>query len=310
MNIIIITSGIPRFLAPLAEKFNVIGILDSNKKRSSFNSRLLKIYDSIFFRSSSKYSLEYFCEKNKINYSRYLNNEVAFKFISNQNPDLILVYSMTHLLPNYIWSFPKLGTINLHTSYLPYLKGPNPVFWNYYFFNLTPGATVHFIDEGEDTGDIILQEKIKLEIGDSSRVYFDKIEGVLATKLISESIFRIRNNDVPRKKQSFAHIGQRARRINKDEHESLVEWKEWSIEHIYHFLRGTEEWLNAIKQPRFDWLGFRWTFYKYDSVKSPKDFELKIFLFWGKIKLNNGSIYFKIDFSIISILRNFINYGK
>lgn len=80
-------------------------------------------------------------------------------WVKSLSPDLIVVYSMSQLLKENIYSIPRFGTINLHPSYLPEYRGPNPIFWMYYNMEKQGGVTVHYIDQGEDTGNIILQKR-------------------------------------------------------------------------------------------------------------------------------------------------------
>ena len=78
-------------------------------------------------------------------------------WIRDKNPDLIVVYSMPFCLRRGIL-FSSLGTINLHTALLPKYRG-RTYLWTYYYFDMDTGVTVHYIDKGEDTGDIVLQKR-------------------------------------------------------------------------------------------------------------------------------------------------------
>ena len=77
------------------------------------------------------------------------------------NPDLIVSYNYRHILNKEIFSYPKLGTINMHISYLPYNRGADPNLWSH--LGGTPtGVSIHLMDEGIDTGPIICQKLIPL----------------------------------------------------------------------------------------------------------------------------------------------------
>ncbi|WP_394339091.1 formyltransferase family protein [Methanosarcina sp. UBA289] len=78
--------------------------------------------------------------KNPYYYLRKGENENLEKWMKNLQPDLI-VYSMSHLLKENIFSIPKFGTINIHYSHLPEYRGPAPLFWEYYDYVLNPGVT-------------------------------------------------------------------------------------------------------------------------------------------------------------------------
>jgi methionyl-tRNA formyltransferase len=70
--------------------------------------------------------------------------------------------------------FPK-GSINLHPAFLPYNRGAYPNVWS--IVERTPaGVTLHYIDEGLDTGDIIAQEKVMVEMTDTGGTLYRKLE--------------------------------------------------------------------------------------------------------------------------------------
>nr|WP_263326541.1 formyltransferase family protein [Neobacillus sp. Marseille-Q6967] len=73
--------------------------------------------------------------------------------------DFIISYGYRYIIPKEVVDFYKDRIINLHISYLPWNKGADPNLWS--FLEETPkGITIHYIDEGIDTGDIIVQKEI------------------------------------------------------------------------------------------------------------------------------------------------------
>ena len=81
-------------------------------------------------------------------------NERGINFIISYNYTFIIQPEVLHLLPNRV--------INLHISYLPYNRGANPNIWS--FIENTPaGVTIHEVDNGIDSGDILLQELIEFD---------------------------------------------------------------------------------------------------------------------------------------------------
>ena len=79
--------------------------------------------------------------------------------VISANYDFILSYGYRYILPKEIVHFYKNKIINLHISYLPWNRGADPNFWS--FMDDTPkGVSIHFIDEGIDTGDVIFQERV------------------------------------------------------------------------------------------------------------------------------------------------------
>jgi methionyl-tRNA formyltransferase len=86
-------------------------------------------------------------------------NRLNLKFLKTIKPDLIVSYNYKYIIPKEILKNFKI--INLHISYLPYNRGAHPNIWSH-LENTPKGVTIHFIDEGIDTGDIIVQKKVVL----------------------------------------------------------------------------------------------------------------------------------------------------
>lgn len=99
--------------------------------------------------------------------------------LSKLKPDIIVSYNYRHIIRKEVISaFPK-NIINLHISYLPYNRGSNPNFWSF-MDNSPKGVTIHLIDEGLDTGDILIQKKIAF---DESKLTFSESYQMLHTRI-------------------------------------------------------------------------------------------------------------------------------
>ena len=102
------------------------------------------------------------------------------------------------LQPSFLSLFPK-GCINLHPAYLPYNRGVHPNVWS--IVDKTPaGVTVHYIDEGLDTGDIIAQQEVLIEPTDTGSTLYSKLERA-ALELFQRTWPLIESGKAPRKKQ-------------------------------------------------------------------------------------------------------------
>jgi methionyl-tRNA formyltransferase len=92
----------------------------------------------------------------------YTEEKVDIQLVKGYNPDIIVSYNYRHILKKDILGIPEKGAINLHISYLPWNRGTHPNIWS--FIEDTPkGVTIHYIDEGVDTGDILLQKEVLIE---------------------------------------------------------------------------------------------------------------------------------------------------
>lgn len=166
-------------------------------------------------------------------------------FLNKVQPDILCVASLSMLLPNEVLAIPRHGAINLHPSKLPKYPGPFPWFWQYYDCELEIGVTVHALDANEDTGPILKQDSIKIEIGTDIFKAMNLVAPVGA-RLIADALDEIEAGSATyTPQQSHGHF--RARLVERDE--KLVEWDSWPIERVWHFLRGTYPWLDSVLYP-------------------------------------------------------------
>lgn len=163
-------------------------------------------------------------------------------FVRKQKPDIICVAAMSQLLREEVYSVPPHGAINFHPALLPNYRGPRPLLWQYYFMESQGGATIHYIDQGEDTGDIIKQRNIPIYTGMPNSELVEKIIEA-GTQLMIEALEDIRNGTVQRVSQKNLSCPFRARHLVRDE--QLIQW-DWPIERVWHFFRGTSAQTNRI----------------------------------------------------------------
>jgi methionyl-tRNA formyltransferase len=88
--------------------------------------------------------------------------KITTELIHSNNINFIVSYGYCHILEKDILDLFPDRAINLHISYLPFNRGVNPNFWS--FVENTPkGVTIHYLDEGIDTGDVIVQERVEFD---------------------------------------------------------------------------------------------------------------------------------------------------
>lgn len=230
-----------------SEICSVVGIIEC-APRIKLNRQLVNVLLA-FVRSLCGKTLYGYAKKRNIPYfyMKYSDDTLS-KWVGALHPDLIVVFSMSQLLKESIFSIPKYGTINLHPALLPKYRGPNPDFWQYYNTDLTRGVTVHYIDKGEDTGDILLQKSFVSPLGMTSVEVRDKLISKIGVNLLLSAIQNIET--LPRIKQPSSSPTPRARNIKSEEHSMIIDWNAWNVERVWHFLRGTQDWLNAISPPK------------------------------------------------------------
>ncbi|WP_394866593.1 methionyl-tRNA formyltransferase [Paraclostridium bifermentans] len=137
---------------------------------------------------ADKFNLNLYEEKN-INDQNFLNK------IKSLNLDLIVCVNFDQILKKDIINLPTIGCINTHASLLPKYRGRAPLNWAMINGEKYSGVTVHFIDEGIDTGDIILQEKIKIDEDDYICDLLNKVKNTYP-KIVLNAIQSLENNNI------------------------------------------------------------------------------------------------------------------
>ena len=119
--------------------------------------KLNKKFPKILFLGYKQTSLIDFLSKNC---ELIISDEsINASFCKEQNFDFLISYGYKFILKNDILSLFKKAAINLHISYLPYNRGSDPNFWSF-MENSPKGVSIHYMDAGLDTGDIIAQKEL------------------------------------------------------------------------------------------------------------------------------------------------------
>lgn len=154
-----------------------------------------------------------------VDYLRSLDDEIIcttepidLTFTETRLIDFIISYRYRFKIKKEIIdSFPG-KIINLHISLLPQNRGADPNFWS--FFENTPkGATIHYVDEGIDTGDIIVQKEIFFSKGETLRTSYEKLQQEIQS-LFRENWGNIKNGKCNREKQVDSGSFHKSRHID------------------------------------------------------------------------------------------------
>ena len=308
LRVLIITQGISRIVNPLvSSEHAIVGIVES-APRQKINPSLIQST----YRSLKKFTgeLPRFCRRESLAYY-YLKKSDDSRFIiwlKHQDPDVIVVHGMAHLIKAEALSIPNLGVINLHQSLLPDYRGPNPTFWQYYNVDLNPGVTLHFIDSGEDTGSIISQDSLRIELGMKCPDLLDELIGNLGVRLILDALSNFGGNTISTKEQPAKLAGPRARNVHPSEHKNIIKWDDWSIERIWHILRGTELWLDAFPAPRGIYIGQRFKVREFVKCATT-DYQRGEIYYDGMrhfITCAEGKIFLEVKFNVKASFKGFL----
>ena len=123
-----------------------------------------------------------FFEKNDVTYTQ-THERILIESVKKLNPDFILSYRYRHIIDEKFLQIVKVPIVNLHHSFLPFNRGAHPNFWS--FYEDTPkGISIHLIDKGIDTGDIIYQEEIQLDLESTFRETYKKLDDEIVDRFI------------------------------------------------------------------------------------------------------------------------------
>ncbi|MDR3279512.1 MAG: hypothetical protein LBT23_03270 [Synergistaceae bacterium] len=139
----------------------------------------------------------------KIDYMRTgsLKKPDVAQWVSERRPDLIAMAFVTLYMPKSLASLAPLGTINFHPSLLPLHRGISSLPWTILSGDTMAGLSIYFVDEGMDTGDVIVQKRVEVaEDDDFKSLYFKKIYP-LGLSAICEAVRLIASGNPPRMRQ-------------------------------------------------------------------------------------------------------------
>ena len=170
------------------------------------------------------------------------NNSSIIQEIKNIKPDFIFVAAYGKILNKEVLDLPKFGSINVHSSLLPKYRGAAPVNWSIINGDKTTGVTIMKMDEGMDTGDIILSKKLDISAYDNVETLTEKL-AIVGSNLIEIFInnFKNKGNEFESFPQNDAESST-APKMSKDI--SKINWeKDSNI--INNLIRGSYPWPGA-----------------------------------------------------------------
>ena len=146
------------------------------------------------------------------------------------NPDVIIVMAYGQILPSEALEIPKVACLNLHASLLPRWRGAAPIQAAIAAGDRETGITVMYMDEGMDTGDILLRKKTGIAPAETGKSLHDKLAR-LAPDALKEAISLLANRDAPRTPQESKSaiyapkLGREDGRIDWDDPAAVIERK-------------------------------------------------------------------------------------
>ena len=251
----IVFMGTPEFAvasldALIKARYKVVGVVTVADKPSG---RGLEVHES----AVKKYAVEHglpVLQPVKLKDPEFLSALAEWK------ADLFVVVAF-RMLPEEVWSMPKLGTFNLHAALLPQYRGAAPINWAVINGERITGVTTFMIDKDIDTGGIILRHGLRIGPDDTAGDVHDRLMA-LGAKLVVETTEGIMQHTVEtRVQKSFiqgSEVLKPAPKLTKEN--TRIDWSR-RCEVIRNFVRGLNPYPSA------------WTTLVRDSVAS----DVKIF---------------------------------
>ena len=155
-------------------------------------------------------------------------------------PECIVVVAYGQILSKEILDIPRYGCINVHASLLPAYRGAAPIHWAVINGETKTGVTTMLMDEGLDTGDILLSAEYEISSTATTGEVHDAL-AVLGAQILLETLNGLKHGTItPRKQpQNFTYAP-----LLKREHERL-DWN-WSAWVIHNRIRGLNPWPGAF----------------------------------------------------------------
>ena len=169
------------------------------------------------------------------------NNEELRARLREINPDATIVVGYGRIIPKWMLDLPRFGNINLHASLLPRYRGAAPIQWAIANGEAVTGVTTMRIDEGLDTGDILLQQELGIADDDTAETLSPKLAEIGA-ELMIETLRGIAAGTIKSRSQDNA-AATLAPILTKEE--GRIDFSR-SAQEVYNRFRSFQPWPGAF----------------------------------------------------------------
>ncbi|CCQ54567.1 MULTISPECIES: methionyl-tRNA formyltransferase [Crocosphaera] len=226
----VIFFGTPQFAVPTLQKlldhprFNVIGVVTQPDKRRGRGKQLIP---SAVKKIALNHNIPIWQPK------RIKKDQDTLSQLKNSQADAFVVVAYGQILSLEILQMPKVGAINVHGSILPQYRGAAPIQWCLYNGDRQTGITTMLMDEGMDTGDMLLKAYTDINLFENAYQIAEKLANQGADLLI-ETLEKLESNEIQAVPQNNEEATY-ASLINKDDF--IVDWNKSAIA-IHNQIRG------------------------------------------------------------------------
>ena len=226
----VIFFGTPQFAVPTLQKlldhprFNVIEVVTQPDKRRGRGKQLIP---SAVKKIALNHNIPIWQPK------RIKKDQDTLSQLKNSQADAFVVVAYGQILSLEILQMPKVGAINVHGSILPQYRGAAPIQWCLYNGDRQTGITTMLMDEGMDTGDMLLKAYTDINLFENAYQIAEKLANQGADLLI-ETLEKLESNEIQAVPQNNEEATY-ASLINKDDF--IVDWNKSAIA-IHNQIRG------------------------------------------------------------------------
>ncbi len=286
----IIFMGTPDFAVASLESliknnYNIVAVVTAPDKPAG---RGQQIVESAVKIAAQKHGI-------KILQPNNLKDEEFLKELESLKPDLQIVVAF-RMLPEKVWNLPRLGTYNLHASLLPSYRGAAPINWAIINGEKETGVTFFKLKHEIDTGNVLMQEKIKIDDNMSAGELHDKLM-LLGAEVVNVAVEKIDSGDYTLLSQEEMITDKakitHAPKIFKDD--CKIDWND-SLINIHNKIRGLSPYPCAwtyLNKPHVDPIIIK--VYQVNFAKEKHDFTIGKLLSENKKSLkvacNDGFIH-------------------
>ncbi len=153
------------------------------------------------------------------------------------SPDLMVTCAYGQILSQEVLDIPKYGTLNIHASLLPELRGSSPIQWSLIRGHKETGITIMLTDIGVDTGDILLQEKISIIPNENAGELFDRLS-ILGAEAIVKAIDLFKKGQIVPIKQDHSKATY-TKMLSKEM--AKIDFS-LTAQQVHDFVRGLNPW--------------------------------------------------------------------
>lgn len=160
--------------------------------------------------------------------------------IDSLGPDLLVVVAFGQIIPGKVLRSARWGGINIHASLLPRYRGSAPIQWAIINNEKTTGLTTMFMDEGLDTGPILLQQEVDILEGETAGELHDRL-AALAPDVLIRTLQGLTGGTVREIAQDDS-LATYTSKLTKEQ--GLIDWS-LPAERLYGLIRGLDPWPGA-----------------------------------------------------------------